>query len=1376
MSNAEDAIASRLQSERKDLLDLSLRNPLLNYRPRTRGLEVAGTSSAAVFRALVRERRRLTFLPAPGVGAGRAETPPSSDARAQGQDPTCSGRDVSGLPTVLLADSLQARLLAISYAARASLEETGVNTLFLALGMLRWHEAEPGAWALRAPLILVPVLLERPGAREPFLLRTGEQEFEGNLSISEKLRADYGIVLPELPERDELEVEPYFEEVAAAVRDRPRWMVERDAIALGFFSFSKFLMYRDLDDANWPEGSRPGDHPILRALLRDGFREPAPVVGDDEPLDRHLAPEDVRHVVDADGSQTLAILDVNRGRNLVIQGPPGTGKSQTITNLIAEAIGRGKSVLFVAEKMAALEVVKRRLDAVRLGDACLELHSHKASKRAVLDQLRRTLGLGSTPMGSPADDLRRLGEARDRLNAYCEAVNTPIGLSGDTPHRAFGALLRLRPGPEEGPLPLLDLPEAESWTGPEFQDRLALVERLQASLVALGELRDHSFRGSRRMAWLPGDDGRFRDRIREARRATLALRDASADLARFLRLPAAGTRASAEVLLRSARWAMELTPWQVQGAPLRSAEWLARHDEVRELLEAGAAQAEIRRRHAAILLPEAWDQDPLEARHALNAFGRRWWRSLSGDYRRARLRLASLCRARPPDDLDDQLVLIDAVLQARRLGDVVHRHEPLAARLFGRRWQGARSNWSALASLGDAMHRFHLDLRDQRVLRGLLDFLAGTPAVTVLETLTRAVETALDAHRDALHTLSAFLERDGSDTTGVEGGLDSPGLSFEEHAALLENWSAKVKDFEALIAFNRLAERCRDAGLSEVVALAESWPGARHSLARVFLHHRYEGLLRRAFRERLVLAEFEGRVHEQAIDGFAALERRALGHHRAWLVREHRRNLPRQEGDVPLALLRREFAKKTRHLPVRQLLARAGDAVRAITPVFLMSPLSVATYLAPGRPPFDLVIFDEASQVKPIAALGALLRARQAVVVGDSRQLPPTRFFDRLIGDAEWDDDEESASDVESILGLFVAQGAPERMLRWHYRSRHESLIAVSNREFYDDRLVVFPSPDADRREAGLVLRHLPETSYDRGGTRTNPGEAEAVARAVMEHARAQLGRPPDARLTLGVAAFSMVQVRAIQGPLERLRADDPACEPFFAPDLREPFFLKNLESVQGDERDVIFISIGYGRTAEGGLTMNFGPLNGEGGERRLNVLITRARVRCEVFTNLTAADIDTGRSRSWGIRALKTFLAFAETGRLDPPNAPETASASEVAEVVRAALADSGYQARPRVGSAGFTLDLAVIDPDRPGRYLLGIACDGPGYHAARSARDRDHLRHRALASLGWRIHRVWSPDWFRDPSGELERLLTAIAESRANATVRLASEGPAV
>ncbi|MDQ3548293.1 MAG: DUF3320 domain-containing protein, partial [Chloroflexota bacterium] len=352
---------------------------------------------------------------------------------------------------------------------------------------------------------------------------------------------------------------------------------------------------------------------------------------------------------------------------------------------------------------------------------------------------------------------------------------------------------------------------------------------------------------------------------------------------------------------------------------------------------------------------------------------------------------------------------------------------------------------------------------------------------------------------------------------------------------------------------------------------------------------------------------------------------------------------------------------------------------------------------------------------------------------------------------------EDLTTDIESILGLFTAQSAPQRMLRWHYRSRHESLIAVSNHEFYENKLVIFPSPDHSRAEAGLVFHHLPDTAYDRGGSRTNREEARIVAEAVMQHARTLPG------LTLGVAAFSNPQAEAILAEVERLRREDPTCEEFFSAHPHEPFFVKNLENVQGDERDVIYISVGYGRTAEGYVAMNFGPLNADGGERRLNVLITRSRLRCEVFTNLTADDIDLNRTQARGVGAFKRFLKYAQTGIMDVPEATGRESGSPFEDAVAEALRTAGYTVEGQVGSAGFFIDLAVVDPQQPGRYLLGIECDGASYHSARSARDRDRLRQQVLEGLGWHIHRIWSTDWFRSAERELKRVVAAIEDAAA-------------
>ncbi|MCI0396870.1 MAG: DUF4011 domain-containing protein, partial [Chloroflexi bacterium] len=420
-------IETQVNIAREELLDLSLRNTLINYRPlKSKGVEVIDERPEEVFRLLVSETRLMSFLPVPekdeGVEEDQQEEVASGEILLK-QPEEDNNVEVGiaerhtdeHLQTPYTSTNLQKRLLNTFYMARTYIEEQGVNVLYLALGMLQWYESSNSNIVRQAPLVLIPVELSRSNVRARFRIEYTEDDIGGNLSLRAKLRAEFSLVLPELSENEELNVQDYFDRVAQAIAPQPRWSVNRTAIALGFFSFGTFLMYNDLDANNWPKGTRPSAHPLLRALLLEGFHEPAATIGDEEPIDKYVSPQDNYQVVDADSSQTLAILDVKRGRNLVIQGPPGTGKSQTITNLIAEALGQDKTVLFVAEKMAALEVVKRRLDESGLGDACLELHSHKANKKAFLDELRRTLDLGRPKTRDYAADLQALIDNRDRL-------------------------------------------------------------------------------------------------------------------------------------------------------------------------------------------------------------------------------------------------------------------------------------------------------------------------------------------------------------------------------------------------------------------------------------------------------------------------------------------------------------------------------------------------------------------------------------------------------------------------------------------------------------------------------------------------------------------------------------------------------------------------------------------------------------------------------------------------------------------------------------------------------------------------------------------------------------------------------------------------
>ena len=430
-----------------------------------------------------------------------------------------------------------------------------------------------------------------------------------------------------------------------------------------------------------------------------------------------------------------------------------------------------------------------------------------------------------------------------------------------------------------------------------------------------------------------------------------------------------------------------------------------------------------------------------------------------------------------------------------------------------------------------------------------------------------------------------------------------------------------------------------------------------------------------------------------------------------------------------------------------------------------MSPLSVAQFLPPGRITFDLLVIDEASQVAPEDALGVVARTKQIMVVGDDKQLPPTNFFKIVNAGDEYDDDEEDIANVprvdrptnfESILTLARTRGMSERMLAWHYRSKHPSLIALSNEECYAGRLLLPPSPLIQTSELGLSFVQTPRGHYDRGGARCDLLQAEEVAKAIASHIRNQPSK------SLGVACLSIQQRDAVEDMIDKMgmRAEVEAFTP-----KDERLFVKNLEAVQGDERDVIFISVGYGVAPNQSRPfLNFGPVSQEGGERRLNVLASRARERCVVFSSITAADIPAD-TEVRGTRMLRALLDFAATGKLGAGTLRGDGFESPFEEAVARTIREAGFHVHPQVGVKSFRIDLGVIDPPRPGEFILGVECDGAAYHSARSARDRDRLRQEVLEGLGWRLHRIWSTEWFRNPQRESDRLLAAIRGAKESA-----------
>ena len=1345
MKNNRDQLFDKLESTRKDLLDLGLRNSLLNHRTlRSRGIEVTGVEPAAVFELLVEEDMALSFAPQDedrvlDYGDGLVDRAVLADSRE--------------LPTVHDEERLQRRLLSTFYSARSSIEEQGVNVLYLALGMLEWFDEPDREVPRRAPLVLVPVQLSRASVRARFRMAWTGEDIGTNLSLQTMLKMQFGAELPDIEEDecDGFDLPAYFEAVEQAVGGLPRWRVDRVAVGLGFFTFGKLMMYRDLAPENWNGDEVPAGARLITELLGEGLQAGVEV---SEDLDECRAHRELHQVCDADSSQTLVLQAVAAGQDQVIQGPPGTGKSQTIVNLIANGLARGQRVLFVAEKMAALDVVKRRLDQLGLGQACLELHSHKASKKHFLADLQATLEREVSYAPERNDDLAWLAEARRSLDEPNQALHEAIGTTGTTAFQAMGGFLaasRRLGDVHVPPRPEMDF---TAWNERLHAEHRALLQEVQEQVAVMGLPATHMFWGSARTEFLPADEKRLREICARARQALSDLQQGVDGLATNLDTVLPEDLEAVDKLQRLAGLLAQRP--DLDGLAVREESWRWRRAGLKHHIASARRLRTLEKRFHERLLPGGWQADVVESRRVLARARGHWWRYVLPGWWKARRQMQTLLREPDAATEEYMIEMAEAILEVQGLhAQLADARVSIQAQL-GERWQGSGSDLDALELVVDYLGELHGAILEGNLPLDTLDRIDQGDWKDRLEQDRQTVLDSRDQFRTALNEAIELLELDLSRRVDDAVFKDECLVEMDRLLAEWHSDSARVKD---MVAWNHLCQRLADADLDALGELAGVWAHADGHLVDLLDYWRFDRLIHKALKQHPSLAAFDGRRQERLAERFSERDERLLLANRSVVAARHGKALPEGSGPGQIGVLRHEFGKKRRHRSIRRLMNEAGQAVQAIKPVFMMSPLSVATHLPPGSVDFDLVIFDEASQIRPVDAMGALLRARQAVVVGDSRQLPPTRFWSKLGLDDEKDDQAEElpAGELESILALFVARGAPSRMLRWHYRSRHDSLIAVSNREFYDDRLIVPPSPDHGRSELGLVLRHLPEAVYQPGEA-VNPTEAQAVADAVMAHAR----QHPE--MTLGVVAFGWPQARAVQDAVEQLRMADDSLEAYFGNHEAEPFFVKNLENVQGDERDVILISVGYGRNAEGKVSMNFGPLNQVGGERRLNVMITRARRRCEVFTNLQAEDIDLTRTRARGVEAFKTFLTFAGQRELAEGQTAETETSerddleSDIVQV----LEKAGLTVRALQGSARNFLDLAVVDPDRPGRFLLGIDLDGPDHGQATWARDRDRIRRQVMQNLEWRIQPVWSLDWFRDRDRECRKLLDAVESAR--------------
>ena len=1581
----------RLARWQRKLLDLSLRNTLLNFKQGRKALLL--DVAAPELEDTLADGQTIKLLPSPALMQGQdPRSQQLHEARSLEDLRNAHAKDALKRREVFIRledQELEARLVDLYRSARNAMQEGGANTLFIALGFLVWTRPDKTDSRVKAPLVLLPVTLNRKSARSGFTLQEHEDEALFNPTLVEMLRQDFqlelGIAAGDLP-RDEsgLDIAGIWKRVRNAIKDIRGWEVSEDVV-LSMFSFAKYLMWKDLSDRTDDLRKSP-----VVAHLIDSPREPYPSTTpfpETRRLDIDYPPQQVFCPLPADSSQLSAVMAAARGKDFVLVGPPGTGKSQTIANLIAQCLAENKRVLFVAEKIAALDVVFRRLREVGLGEFCLELHSNKSRKLDVLTQLQKSWeSKGEVDAATWEAKARQLGQVREQLSTYVDRLHhrhsngwtifKAIGcvVGGDAlPDLRFSwasprthdeaALAELRNlagrlqanaaavNPDQllsGPLGPVHVTE---WSAKWQQEMVRSAQTLQtnsrdfqATALALGQLLGMEWPALHRQTrsalgvlakampqassqdWsfcaLPdseticaalktGNDllGQHREisskmsapwpvELQNSLSSALDLLDKHRNLHAELGAPwppavsdeiERGVQLIEEMIQLRAGLSVKYGPgvgqlnvsqlqrdWAKAGKALWPMSWLGKR-KVRNMLERvidGTGEPRVADDLSALVRIKSLREEVQQLNPGAAAEG--LWAGIKTrvDHARSALKANTAlhaARLRKPFALEGLDAASDGycgerwtreVQRLKTLLDLNHRLNECASLSESSHglWQGLSTDAAVLRSAiafererlalvqrgtlqaphqevaegrcGTALQQQHEWLQRRSAVEARLLSMAGLatecPGVwNALDTDSDGIERALKFHaslkaglsglgldpsvaaaaRRSLHQVLATRRSELGDSGTIGRAchgvmaklaeLNSATEQFCSNAAQPDTVHRAFADLEPVVlaemagqleshhqglhawcAWRHSQVDARNAGLSALVAAIEAGDVTPAQVPGAFDVNYARWWLAEAVDEDEVLKRFVSAEHELRIREFRALDEEFTKVSREWIRAKLCANLPATDSiqrNSEWGILRHEITKKKQHKPLRQLLQEIPSVVLRLTPCLLMSPLSIAQYLSAEASNFDLVVFDEASQIPVWDAIGAMARGKQVVMVGDPKQLPPTNFFGRSEGTDG--DDDVVEGDLESILDECLGASLPTRNLSWHYRSRHESLIAFSNHRYYGGGLVTFPSPVTDDR---AVSFHLVKGRYEKGGARINQPEAQALVADLV----GRLKRPGfrESGLTIGVVTFNSEQQGLIEDLLDGERRKDPGLEPYFSEMELEPVFVKNLESVQGDERDIMYFSITYGPDIAGTVSMNFGPLNRDGGERRLNVAVTRARHELRVFSSLRGEHMDLSRTKANGVRDLKHFLEFAELGPRALAEAHHGSQGdfeSPFEAGVAAALGRKGWQVHTQIGASSFRVDLGVVHPDFPGRYLAGVECDGATYHRSATARDRDKLREQVLRGLGWEIVRIWSTDWWVNPGGTLERIHAALTEllekdrvQRANEVIELPDE----
>ncbi len=1326
--------------ERK-LLDLSLRNSLLNFRPTSSNVQLM-TPDLGALEDEFSKGESFRVMPLPKDFTLQVSDSKIYEIENQRDLITAIAHEEfknRRLRTFLSDAELERIMKKLHRQAKVSIEENGANTLYLALGFLRWYETDKSDRARYAPLVLVPVDIIRKVQEKSYSIRIRDEEIQVNITLLEMLRQFFGIDiagLSPIPEDESgINLPLVFNTVRQGVMARERWDIEEYAF-IGQFSFSRFIMWNDIRNRS----EELAANKVVASLISGKTEwESEDIAMTPAELDEKISPSELAVPTSADSSQLAAIYAASCGKSFVLHGPPGTGKSQTITNMIANALYHGKSVLFVAEKMAALSVVENRLSKIGLSPFCLELHSNKAQKRAVLKQLEETLNVGR--IKSPQEyeaQAEKLGGMRRELNAVMEELHKPQYI-GKSLYDLITEYDKYRE--YSGRISLGDS-FAESFDGEKYSAALELIRKASVAGSECGGLMKSALRNYCCADYSIELRDSFRKDAEEFAKCAEETKNVSTEMFGALSVnpySSFDTWSAAMDILALAKsgryFPSELSGESVLAGKKASAdeliacgqEYIKLSGELSEKFEntvfgvdGDSAKLDWKRNEQKWFLPKYFGKKKLVKEMQLHA------------------RSAGTVTA------ENYLSVCEKLSEYAQLKNKLTNADSAVVAVFGELWKQENTDFTQLGeyifTTLDIRERLAELGNDGAQLANALGKIIGNAEIAGKIT---AAENQKKAISERIDELENKYKINFSDIKTA-----SDWLSDAKNEA--DGWVSECRLLRERSVLQGLLNEMDASGISAVREAYTSGRISEENISDAFICASAQAVIADSFRKNPELSKFQGaqfddtvKRYGELIDEFSELTIKEL-------VSELSAKIPApgtSAGSSEIGILQRAIKSGGRMMSIRKLFDSIPNLLRRMCPCMLMSPISVAQYIDPSYPKFDLVIFDEASQLPTCEAVGAIARGENVIVVGDPKQLPPTSFF----ASNSVDEENYEKEDLESVLDDCLALSMPQKHLLWHYRSRHESLIAYSNAKYYENKLYTFPSPDDLVSEVSWV--HV-DGFYDKGASKQNKAEAQAV----VEEISRRLADPELRKLSIGVVTFSMPQQNLIDDMLADAFRSNPQLEQW-ANEMYEPLFIKNLENVQGDERDVILFSIGYGPDKEGKVSMNFGPLNRDGGWRRLNVAISRARRKMIVYSVITPDMIDLSRTRADGVEGLKGFLEFAAKGRgALAERGGQLSREDDFGQIIAQELCRLGYSVKCGVGCSDYKVDAAVVNPDDSSAYILGINCGGKSSFEKGTARDRCVSQPSVLKGLGWNVMNVHILDWLDNREKTIEKIRAEI------------------